>query len=76
MPYIYDSIKYKYDVYAAENLLLTSGYKKINKVYSKIENREKITLALDLLVNKADAKKVSVANIIKNNLDSLESGIA
>jgi len=71
LPYIYDNVKYKYDVYAAENLLLTNGYKKSNKVYYKIENGKKINLELDLLVNKDDATKVAIANKIKNNLSSI-----
>ena len=71
LPYIYDRIKYKYDVYAAENLLLTSGYKKSNKVYSKTENGVKTTLELNLIVNKEDEEKVSVANRIKNNLSAI-----
>lgn len=71
LPYIYDNIRYKYDVYAAENLLLTSGYKKSNKVYLKIENGVKMPLELDLIVNKDDAIKVSVADKIKNNLNAI-----
>lgn len=71
LPYIYDNIKYKYDVYAAENILLTNGYKKVNNVYSKSENGLKIKLELTLLVNKQDELKVSIANKIKNNLNSI-----
>lgn len=71
LPYIYDSIKYKYDVYAAENLLLTNKYAKSNKVYSKTENGVKTTLQLDLIVNKSDSIKVSIANRIKNNLNAI-----
>ena len=71
LPYIYDDVKYKYDVYAAENLLLTTGYKKSNKVYSKTENGKKIVLELDLIVNKQDEIKVAIANRIKNNLSAL-----
>lgn len=71
LPYIYDNVKYKYDVYAAENLLLTSQYTKSNKVYSKKENGKKITLELDLVVNKNDEIKINIANKIKNNLNSI-----
>ena len=71
LPYIYDNVKYKYYVYAAENLLLTNEYKKSNKVYSKTENGLKMTLELDLLVNKDDETKVSIANKIKNNLSAI-----
>lgn len=71
LPYIYDGVKYKYDVYAAENLLLTNKYKKTSKVYSKVENGQKITLELDLIVNKSDTLKVNIANKIKNNLSAI-----
>lgn len=71
LPFIYDEVKYKYDIYAAENLLLTSGYTKSNKVYSKMENGEKIVLELDLIVNKNDELKINIANRIKNNLSSI-----
>lgn len=71
LPYIYDDVKYKYDVYAAENMLLTNQYTKSNKVYSKVENDVKTTLELNLIVNKSDGIKVSVANRIKNNLTSI-----
>lgn len=71
LPYIYDSVRYKYDIYAAENLLLTNGYKKSGKVYSKIEKGKKYTLELDLLVNKNDELKINIANKIKNNLGAV-----
>ncbi len=71
LPYVYDQVKYKYDVYAAENLLLTNEYKKVNKVYSKTENGVKTTLEMNLIVNKNDQTKVSIANKIKNNLNAI-----
>ena len=71
LPYIYDIVKYKYDVYAAENLLLTSEYKKSNNVYSKVENGIKRNIQLKLVVNKDDKSKVEIASIIKNNLKSI-----
>lgn len=71
LPYIYDNVKYKYDVYAAENMLLTNGYKKVNKVYSKTENGVKLRLELDLIVNEEDEIKISIANKIKNNLNAI-----
>jgi len=64
LPYIYDEEKYKYDVYAADNLLLSNGYKKNNLYYSKSGKN----LTLTLLVNKDDEEKISVANKIKNDL--------
>lgn len=71
LPYIYDDVKYKYDIYAAENILLTNGYTKSNKVYSKTENGVKTNLELDLIVNKNDEIKVSIANKIKDNLSAI-----
>lgn len=68
LPYVYDITKYKYDIYAAENIMLANGFKKKNKVYTKIENKEQIKLELTLLVNSKDNEKVQIANKIKNNL--------
>ena len=64
LPYVNDEIKYKYDVYAADNLLLSNGYKK-NKLYYAKSGRN---LTLKLLVNEADEEKVNIANKIKNDL--------
>ena len=67
LPYVYDNPKYKYDIYAAENLLLSNGYKKVNKVYTKDKKKVELTL----IVNKSDEEKVQIANTIKNNLTAL-----
>ena len=64
LPYIFDEQKYKYDVYAADNILLSNGYKKQNLYYTKSGKK----LTLELLVNKEDEEKVSIANRIKNDL--------
>lgn len=64
LPYIYDEEKYKYDVYAADNLLLSNGYVKNNLYYTK--NGKKLNLTL--VVNLDDAEKINVANKIKNDL--------
>jgi len=69
LPYIYDEEKYKYDVYAADNLLLSNGYTKNNLYYTK--NGRKLTLTL--AVNKDDVEKINVANKIKN--DMLKVGV-
>ena len=69
LPYIYDEEKYKYDVYAADNLLLSSGYSKNNLYYTK--NGKKLNLIL--VVNKDDVEKINVANKIKNDL--LKAGV-
>lgn len=67
LPYIYDNVKYKYDIYAAENNLLTNGYSKVNKIYTK----DKTKLELKLIVNKDDDEKVKIASSIKNNLSAI-----
>ncbi len=67
LPYVYDKSKYKYDIYAAENLLLSNGYTKVNKVYTKDKKKVELTL----IVNKEDEEKVAIANTIKNNLTAL-----
>lgn len=64
LPYIYDAEKYKYDVYAVDNLLLSNGYVKNNLYYSKGGKN----LTLKLLVNQEDTEKINVANKIKNDL--------
>lgn len=69
LPYIYDDEKYKYDVYAADNIILSNGYKKQGLYY--VKNGKKLTL--ELIVNKADEEKINIANKIKNEL--LKSGI-
>lgn len=67
LPYIYDIVKYKYDIYAAENLLLSNGYKKQNKVY--VKNKKQVEL--NLIVNKSDDEKVQIAKAIQNNLAAI-----
>lgn len=71
LPYIYDKVKYKYDYIAAENAILSNGYIKINKSYTKKEDGKKTTLSLELLVNKEDKQKNSVANKIKLDLQKI-----
>lgn len=67
LPYIYSESKYKYDIYAAQNILLAKGYDlKDNYLY---KNGEK--LSLKLLVNKEDKTKVSIANYIKSDLENI-----
>lgn len=67
LPYIYDNVKYKYDIYAVENLLLSNGYKKQNNIYSK--NGKQVEL--NLIVNREDEEKQQIATAIKNNLSSI-----
>lgn len=70
-PYIYDNKKYKYDIYAAENMLLSNGYKKNYGVYQKYENGNRIYLELTLIVNKNSKEKLIAAGIIKKNLQDV-----
>lgn len=69
LPYIYDEEKYKYDVYAADNIIRSNGYTKQGLYY--VKNGKKLTL--ELIVNSADREKVNIANKIKSEL--LKSGI-
>lgn len=71
LPYIYDETKYKYDIYAADNILLADGYSKVNKVYTKTENYNSMSIELKLLVNKNDKTNIKIANKIKKNLESI-----
>lgn len=65
LPFIYSDIKYKYDIYGAENELLSNGWKKENGVYTKEINGAKKKLELNFLVNDEDSVKKKVAENIK-----------
>lgn len=69
LPYIYDEEKYKYDVYAADNIIRSNGYIKQGLYYLKGGKK----LTLDLIVNKDDEEKINIANKIKNEL--LKAGV-
>lgn len=71
LPFIYSDVKYKYDIYGAQNILLTSGYKLQDNVFSKVENGMKVRASLKLIVNKDDETKLKVASYIKENLKSV-----
>lgn len=73
IPYIYSDIKYKYDLYAAQNVLLVEGWKKVGGIYTKHEGYEYNKLELNLLVNEGDEYKVKVSNYIKEMVE--KSGI-
>ncbi len=64
LPYIYDDEKYKYDVYAAENIIRSNCYEKQGLYYMK--HGKKFTL--ELIVNKDDEERNNIANKIKNDL--------
>ena len=65
LPFIYSDIKYKYDIYGAENELLSNGWKKENGIYTKVINGNKKRLELSILVNEEDSVKKKVAENIK-----------
>lgn len=71
LPFIYSDVKYKYDIYGAQNILLTSGYKLQDNVFSKVENGMKVRASLKLIVNKDDETKLKVASYIKEDLKSV-----
>lgn len=65
IPYIYSDIKIKYDVYGAQNALLSQGWQKIDGVYKKEIDDEQKVIELNLLVNENDATKIKIAEKIK-----------
>lgn len=72
LPYIYSTIKYKYDTHGAENSILSNGWKKNkNNVYSKYENGKTLNLSLKLLVNESDEIKQKIASKIKEMMEKL-----
>jgi len=68
LPFIYSDVKYKYDIYGAQNILLTNGYTLEQAIFTKVENGVKIKASLKLIVNKNDENKLKVASYIKENL--------
>lgn len=68
LPYIYNNVEYQYDIYAAENLLLSNGFKKKNGIYTKKKEGKNIALNIELLVNKKDEEKIKVSEYIKKDL--------
>ena len=65
LPFIYSEIKYKYDIYGAENELLSNGWKKENGIYTKNIDGKSIKAELNILVNEEDSTKTQIANLIK-----------
>lgn len=67
LPFLYSSIKYKYDVVGAQNIMNSNGWNKNGYgIYEKYENGNYIGATLRLLVNEQDTSKVNIANNIKN----------
>ena len=65
LPFIYSQVKYKYDIYGAENELLSSGWKKKNGVYNKVIDDESRNLELNLIVKETDETKKKIASLLK-----------
>lgn len=71
IPYIYSDVKYKYDLYAAENVLVLNGWKKSGGIYNKNEGYEYKKLELNLLVNKDDVVKSKIADNVKDMVEKV-----
>lgn len=71
IPYIYSDVKYKYDLYAAENALLINGWKKTSGIYTKKDGYEYQKIELNLLVNKDDTVKSNIADSIKEMVEKV-----
>lgn len=69
IPYIYSDIKYKYDIYGAQNSLQSQGWQNKDGLYRKVIENEEINLEISLLVNSNDSKKIKVAEILKEMLE-------
>lgn len=67
LPFIYSSIKYKYDIVGAQNIMSSNGWNKNGYgVYEKNIDGNYTSATLRLLVNSQDENKLNVANNIKN----------
>ncbi len=67
LPFIYSSIKYKYDIVGAQNIMSSNGWNKNGYgVFEKNINGKYNSASLRLLVNSQDENKLNVANNIKN----------
>lgn len=67
LPFIYSSIKYKYDIVGAQNIMSSNGWNKNRYgVYEKNIDGNYTSATLRLLVNSQDENKLNVANNIKN----------
>ena len=67
LPFLYSTIKYKYDVVGAQNLMNSNGWNENGYgIYEKYESGNYIGATLRLIVNEQDTNKVNIANNIKN----------
>lgn len=66
LPFIYSSIKYKYDIVGAKNIMNSNGWSQnASGIYEKTEDGNYLTATLRLLVNSQDENKMNIANNIK-----------
>lgn len=70
IPYIYSDIKYKYDIYGAQNALSSQGWVKNSGIYQKNVDGNVINLEINILVNSADSDKVKIVEYIKEMLET------
>jgi len=67
LPFLYSSIKYKYDIVGAQNIMSSNGWNKNGYgIFEKNINGKYSSASLRLLVNSQDENKINVANNIKN----------
>ena len=67
LPFLYSTIKYKYDVVGAQNIMTSNDWNKNGSdIYEKYENGNYVSASLRLLVSENDTNKLNVANNIKN----------
>ena len=67
LPFLYSTIKYKYDVVGAQNIMNSNGWNENGYgIYEKYESGNYIGATLRLIVNEQDTNKVNIANNIKN----------
>ena len=69
IPYIYSDIKYKYDIYGAQNALTSQGWIRNSGIYSKNIDGTVVNLEVNILVNSADYNKVKITEEIKSMLE-------
>lgn len=69
LPYIFSKTSYKYDTYAASNVLSAKGWKKAGGIYTLNNDGNKQDLVLKVLVNKDDQIKVKLAYNLKEMLE-------
>ena len=69
IPYIYSSVKYKYDIYGAQNALQAQGWVKSSGTYKKNVDGEELVLEVKLLVNEDNSLESKIADKIKESLE-------